>query len=67
MALNGSPRKNFNTPKLLFGTLYVSKFTDTGSSLLKTLNWSGYDDESLVFQPKGNAIIFTNTGYTSYI
>ena len=27
----------------------------------------GYDDESLVFQPKENAIIFTKIGYSSFL
>lgn len=50
-----------------YDTVYVSKFTNTESPLLKILAWSGYDDESLVFQPRKNAIIFTKTGYTSYL
>ena len=35
--------------------------------LLNLLNWSGYDDETLAFKPKDNAIIYTKTGYSSYL
>ena len=47
--------------------VYVSKFTNTGSPLPEITNWSGYDDETLAFTPKENAIIYTKTGYTSYL
>ena len=50
-----------------YDTVYVSKFTNAGSPLLKMLNWTGYDDESLAFCPKNNATIFTKTGYTSFL
>ena len=59
--------KNIEKLQYEYDVVYVSKFTNAGSPLLKMLNWSGYDDESLVFQPKENAIIFTKTGYTSYL
>ena len=47
--------------------VYVSKFTNSSSPLLPLLNWSGYEDESLVFRPKDGAFIYTKTGYTSFI
>lgn len=50
-----------------YDVVYVSKFTNTGSPLLKITDWAGYDDETLVFNPKENAIIFTKTGYTSFL
>lgn len=59
--------KNIEKLQYEYDVVYVSKFTNTGSPLLKMLNWSGYTDESLAFQPKEDAIIFTKTGYTSYL
>lgn len=50
-----------------YDVVYVSMFTNTSSPLLKILNWTGYDDETLAFTPKENAIIFTKTGYSSYL
>lgn len=50
-----------------YDVVYVSKYTNTGSPLLKILDWSGYDDEMLVLKPKENAIIFTKTGYSAYL
>ena len=50
-----------------YETVYVSKFTNTGSPLLPIMNWSGYENEELAFTPKENAIIFSKTGYTSYL
>lgn len=45
----------------------MSKFTNIGSPLLPIMNWSGYENEELAFTPKENAIIFSKTGYTSYL
>lgn len=50
-----------------YDVVYVSKFTNTGSPLLKIMDWTGYDDETLAFTPKKEAIIFIKTGYTSYL
>ncbi|MBO6290572.1 MAG: cysteine hydrolase [Alphaproteobacteria bacterium] len=50
-----------------YDTVYVSKFTNTNSPLLPIMNWTGYDNEELAFIPKENAIIFTKTGYSSYL
>lgn len=50
-----------------YDVVYVSKYTNTGSPLLKLLDWSGYDDETLAFKPKKEAIVFTKTGYSSYL
>lgn len=50
-----------------YDVVYVSKYTNTDSLLLKLLDWPGYDDETLVFTPKENAVIFTKTGYSSYL
>ena len=50
-----------------YDVVFVSKFTNHNSPLLKLLNWSGYGDETLAFRPKDNAIIFTKTGYSSYL
>ena len=59
--------KNIEKLQYEYNKVYVSKFTNTGSSLLKILNWSGYDNESLAFQPREDAVVFTKTGYTSYL
>ena len=50
-----------------YDVVFVSKFTNNNSPLLNLLNWSGYDDETLAFKPKDNAIIYTKTGYSSYL
>lgn len=50
-----------------YDVVYVSKYTNTGSPLLKLLDWSGYDDETLAFIPKEDAVLFTKTGYSSYL
>lgn len=50
-----------------YDVVYASKFTNTGSPLLEIMDWAGYDDETLAFTPKKDAIVFTKTGYTSYL
>lgn len=50
-----------------YDVVYVSKFSNTGSPLLSIMDWSGYDDETLAFTPQEDAIVFTKTGYTSYL
>lgn len=50
-----------------YDVIFVSKFTNKNSPLLNLLNWSGYNDETLAFKPKDNAIIYTKTGYSSFL
>ena len=50
-----------------YDVIYVSKFINKDSPLLPLLEWQGYDDESLAFSPKKEAIIFNKTGYSSYL
>lgn len=50
-----------------YDIVFVSKFTNKNSPLLNLLSWSGYVDEALAFKPKDNAIIYTKTGYSSYL
>ena len=50
-----------------YDVVYVSRFTNSFSPLLSLLEWSGYEDESLAFKPKDDAIVYTKTGYTSYL
>ena len=50
-----------------YDVVFVSKFTNQNSPLLNLLNWSGYDDETLAFKVKDNAIIYTKTGYSSFL
>ena len=59
--------KNIEKIQYDFDTVYVSKFTKTNSPIVKCLNWPGYDDESLAFTPKKDAIIYTKTGYSAFI
>jgi hypothetical protein len=46
------PEIALNIEKLQYeyDVVYVSKYTNTGSPLLKILDWSGYDNEALVFK-----------------
>ena len=59
--------KNIEKLQYEYDTVYVSKYTNTSSPLLKLLDWSGYDDEELAFTPKKEAIVFTKTGYSAYL
>lgn len=59
--------KNIEKLQYQYDVVYVSKYTNTGSPLLKLLDWSGYDDETLAFIPKENAVLFTKAGYSSYL
>ena len=51
--------KNIEKLQYKYDTVYVSKFTNSRSPLLKLLDWTGYDDEALAFIPKEDSIIFT--------
>jgi len=59
--------KNIEKLQYEYDLVYISKFTNIGSPLLEITDWAGYDDETLVFNPKENAIVFTKTGYTSFL
>jgi len=59
--------QNIEKLQYSYDVVYVSKYTNTGSPILRILDWSGYDDETLIFKPKENAVIFTKTGYSSYL
>ena len=59
--------KNIEKLQYEYDTVYVSKFTSVGSPLPGIMDWAGYDDETLAFTPKKDAIVFTKTGYTSYL
>lgn len=59
--------QNIEKLQYVYEVVFVSKFTNQDSPLLILLNWSGYDDETLAFKPKDNAIIYTKTGYSSYL
>jgi len=39
-----------------YDIVYASKFTNAGSPLLSIMDWAGYDDETLDFTPKKDAI-----------
>lgn len=50
-----------------YDVVYVSKYTKNNSPLLKFLDWPGYKDENLAFNPKPDATIYTKTGYSAFI
>ncbi len=47
--------------------VFISQFKNRNSPLLKLINWNGYADESLAFNPAKKAIIFNKNGYSSYL
>lgn len=47
--------------------IFASFFKNEGSPLLKFLDWEGYEDESPVFCPKKDTVVFTKSGYSSYL
>lgn len=47
--------------------VFISVFKNKKSPLLKILNWTGYQDESLAFSPVKNAVVFHKSGYSSYL
>ena len=47
--------------------IFVSRFKNHKSPLLKIIHWKGYDDETLAFHPDPKAIIFDKKGYSSYL
>jgi len=47
--------------------VFVSKFRNKKSPLLRLMNWGGYEDESLAFQPSTTAVVFDKKGYSSYL
>ena len=59
--------RNIEKLQYEYDVVYVSRFTNTGSPLPGIMDWAGYDDETLAFAPKKDAIVFTKTGYTSYL
>ena len=59
--------RNIEKLQYEYDVVYASKFTNTGSPLLEIMDWTGYDDETLAFAPKKDAIVFIKTGYTSYL
>lgn len=50
-----------------YDVVYVSKFTNKGSPLLRIMDWEGYADEALAFEPRKDAIVFEKTGYSSFL
>ena len=50
-----------------YDTVYVSKFNNNNSPLLKFLEWSGYNDENLAFVPRNDAVIYNKSGYTAFL
>ncbi len=46
--------------------IFISQFQNKESPLLKLMNWTGYNDETLAFKPVAKAFIFKKKGYSSY-
>ena len=47
--------------------VFVSKFINKDSPLIRLTGWDGYDDESLFFKPAPYAFIFKKNIYSSFI
>lgn len=51
----------------LYEHVFVSRFVNRGSPLIRLTGWDGYDDDSLAFQPSPNAVVFDKNVYTSFV
>lgn len=47
--------------------IFISRFINRASPLLRILNWEGYKNEELSFVPAPNAVIFDKNIYSSFI
>ena len=47
--------------------IFVSRFINKGSPLIRLTGWSGYDNDSLAFNPAPNAVVFDKNIYSSFI
>lgn len=47
--------------------VFVSRFINKGSPLIRLTGWGGYDDDSLAFRPAPAAVVFDKNIYSSFI
>lgn len=59
--------KNIEKLQYQYEDVFVSQFINKNSPILNILDWNGYQDESLAFAPKENAVVYAKSGYSSYI
>ncbi len=50
-----------------YGHIFVSKFVNKGSPLLKLTGFKGYEDETLCFEPAPHAFVFEKNVYSSFL
>ena len=65
--INADIAKKIEKLQYDYDTIFISLFNNKNSPLLKILQWEGYQDESLAFTPKDGAVIFSKTGYSSFL
>ncbi len=59
--------KNIENLQKQYENIFISRFVNENSPLLDILNWDGYDDETLAFNPDKKAVIFDKNIYSSFI
>ena len=50
-----------------YDTVYVAKFNNTNSPLLKFLDWNGFENPELAFTPKDGAIIYDKIIFSAFL
>lgn len=50
-----------------YGQIYISKFVNTDSPLLRYIDFDGYEDADLAFDPAPDAVIFEKNIYSSFL
>ncbi|MGN0914363.1 MAG: isochorismatase family protein [Alphaproteobacteria bacterium] len=65
--INADIAKKIEKLQYDYDNIFISLFNNKNSPLLKILQWEGYQDESLAFTPKDGAVIFSKTGYSSFL
>lgn len=59
--------KNIEQIQYEYDVVYVSKFNNDDSPLVKFLDWDGFDDNRLAFKPKKDAIIYNKNIYSAFL
>ena len=50
-----------------YSRIFVSRFVNAGSPLIKIMDWPGYDNEELAFSPAPQAVVFEKNIYSSFL
>ncbi|MBO7508663.1 MAG: cysteine hydrolase [Alphaproteobacteria bacterium] len=50
-----------------YDTVYVAKFNNTNSPLLKFLDWNGFENPELAFTPKDGAIVYDKIIFSAFL